>query len=196
MKLLCLGETLSLATTASGHYCIPIYQTILQDDSGAKGKIILSVTATFQSMMQLEKRRKAKTLHVQFAHASKERLLKLIANAELEDEVFKMELESVCEECEGSAKYKKASLRPFVGLPLANIFNHVVCLKVYVHNKTWILHMIDSSTKYSAARPIHTKKDEEIVKNIYLTVNPLISARGTYKILRFLRGALKRGRRL
>ena len=67
-------------------------------------------------------------------------------------------------------KYKKASLRPVVGLPLANIFNHVVCmdLKEYVHNKTWILHIIDSSTRYSAARLIHTKKDEEIVKNIYL----------------------------
>ena len=69
-----LGETLSLATTASGHYCIPIYPTILQDDSGAKGKIILSDTDTFQNMTQLEKRRKAKKLHVQFAHASKERL--------------------------------------------------------------------------------------------------------------------------
>ena len=65
--------------------------------------------------------------------------------------------------------YKAAPLKPVVSLPLANKFNQVVCLdlKEYVHNKVWILHMIDAATRYSQARLITTKRKEEIDKKIF-----------------------------
>lgn len=60
--------------------------------------------------------------------------------------------------------------RPVVGLALGNRFNDTVCLdlKEYQHNQCWILHLIDTSTRYSAARLIKTKKSEEIIRNIFL----------------------------
>ncbi len=62
-------------------------------------------------------------------------------------------IEKCCDSCEFGLKRKLPPLRPVVGLPLANVFNDVVCmdLKEHIHNKTWILHIIDSVTKYSAA---------------------------------------------
>merc|ERR1712215_103609 len=41
-------------------------------------------------------------------------------------------------------------------------------LKEYVHNKYWILHLIDSATRYSVATLITTKHQDEILRNIYL----------------------------
>ena len=40
-------------------------------------------------------------------------------------------------------------------------------LKKYVHNKVWILHMIDAATRYSQARLITSKKKEVIVSKIF-----------------------------
>ena len=61
-------------------------------------------------------------------------------------------------------------MRPIVGMPLADKFNQVVCmdLKEHIHNESWILHMIDSATRYSVACLIKTKHQDEIVRNIYL----------------------------
>ena len=79
-------------------------------------------------------------------------------------------IEEWCDSCEICQKYKKPPLRPIVGLPLADKFNQVVCmdLKEYVHNKYWILHLIDSATRYSAAALITTKHQDEIIRKVYL----------------------------
>ena len=79
-------------------------------------------------------------------------------------------IEEWCDSCEICQKYKKAPLRPIVGMRLADKFNQVVCmdLKEYIHNKCWILHLIDSATRYSAATLITTKHQDEILRNIYL----------------------------
>ena len=157
-----LTSKLSLATTASGHYCIPIYSMITQDNSLSKGKITLTVTDAFRNNTPAKKRSKSKKLHIQLAHASKERLLKFITDTGLKDKLFKKEIENVCDVCELCKKYKKAPLKPIVGLPIAKVFDYIVCmdLKDYIPNKTLILHLIDSSTRYSAAHLIQTKKDE------------------------------------
>ena len=62
------------------------------------------------------------------------------------------------------------SLRPVVGLPLANDFNQVVCmdLKEHVHNQSWMLHLIDAATRYSVACIIDTKEQDEIIMKIFL----------------------------
>ena len=60
-------------------------------------------------------------------------------------------------------------MRPVVGLPLGTDFNQVVCmdLKEVEHNKTWFLHLIDSVTRYSQACLVHTKHQDEIIRQIY-----------------------------
>ena len=57
-----------------------------------------------------------------------------------------------------------------MGISLADKFNQVVCmdLKEYKHNESWILHLIDSATRYSAACLVRTKHQDEIIRNIYL----------------------------
>ena len=81
-----------------------------------------------------------------------------------------MEVQNVFDVWAACEKYKKALQKPNVGSQLAKVFNHFVCMdfKDYVHNKTCILHLIDSSMRYSSARVIFIKKDEEVVNNIYL----------------------------
>ena len=60
-------------------------------------------------------------------------------------------------------------MKPIVGLRLADNFNEVVSmdLKEYIHGESWILHLIDTATRYSAACLINTKKQDEIVKKIF-----------------------------
>ena len=40
-------------------------------------------------------------------------------------------------------------------------------LKEHIHHKTWILHMIDAATKYSAACIISSKQQDVIIKTIF-----------------------------
>ena len=78
-------------------------------------------------------------------------------------------MKEICGECQLCQKHKRAPLRPVVGFPLSDRFNEVVCmdLKEFEHNRTWILHIIDSATRYSAACIIKTKKKEVVVSRIF-----------------------------
>ena len=54
-------------------------------------------------------------------------------------------------------------------MPLADSFNQVVCmdLKEHIHNESWILHLIDAATRYSAACLITSKKRDTIISSIF-----------------------------
>ena len=86
------------------------------------------------------------------------------------DKMFLNMIEKCCDSCEICMKLRRPPLQPVVGLPMANRFNDVVCmdLKEHIHNKSWILHIIDSATKYSAACLISSKQQDVIVRCIYL----------------------------
>ena len=66
--------------------------------------------------------------------------------------------------CEVCQKFKSPPSRPVVGLPLADNFNQVASMDL----KEWILHLIDTATRYSAARLIRTKHPDEIIRRVYL----------------------------
>lgn len=161
-------KCIELKTTTSGHYCLPLTNKLL-DHSGTKN-IVLHVQ-NFGQCSFTEKKKKAEKLHRQFAHASKEKLVSLVKKSgKFNDKEFIKAIEEVCENCQICLRFKKAPLRPVVGLPLGNRFNHTVCmdLKEFIHNEVWILHLIDAATRYSAATLIKTKKKEEIIKNIFM----------------------------
>ena len=164
-----LGETIDLVCTTSGHYCIPLSNTLLDVDS--KFYNIILHTEGLKGLTRSEKMKKAVKLHQQFAHCSKERLLKLVKNSkDYDDKEFLEVLEECYENCEFCQLSKRAPLKPIVALPLSDRFNQVVCmdLKEYKHNEIWILHLIDSATRYSAACLITTKHQDEVLRNIYL----------------------------
>ena len=120
-----------------------------------------------------EKKRKAMKIHRQFAHAPYYKLEKLLKEAECTDKEFFVCVREVCEKCEICAKLKKPQNRPVVGFRMADEFNKVVCMdlkefKSQSGKTSWILHMIDSATRYSAATFVTTKSKDVVVSKILM----------------------------
>lgn len=149
-------EEINLSCMTSGHYCLPL--NVFQVDAC---NIVLKVRE-IEQLDKKEKMAKALKLHRQFGHASADKLVKLLNDSNIKDAALSKCVQEVCNNCELCRKYKPAPLKPTVSLPLASSFNQVVCLdlKEYKHNKQWIPHMIDASTRYSAARLISTKRKD------------------------------------
>ena len=55
-------------------------------------------------------------------------------------------------------KYKKTKLRPSVGFSLSKDFNDVVAVDLKPTNGIHILHIIDYTTRFSAAAVVKSKK--------------------------------------
>ena len=163
-----LGQRVRLHCTSSGHYCIPLSSTLLYE--GCDISSIILHADGLKSLSDDAKYKKASKLHRQFAHASKDKLCKLVKSSpDFNDDSFLNILEKCCDSCEFCLKRKNPPLRPVVGLPLSTTFNEVVCmdLKEHIHNKSWILHLIDSATKYSAACLVPSKQKDVIVGSIH-----------------------------
>jgi hypothetical protein len=162
-----LGEEIKLVQTSSGHLCLPLTNKLLVGDM--KDSIVLNISS-LENCTKEQKRLKAMKLHKQFSHASKEKLLKLVKSSKgFKDKEFLECIVECCNTCPICKKFQRPPLRPVVTLPLANDFNEVVCmdLKEHIHNKSWILHLIDSATKYSVGRIVYSKKKGEIVQNVF-----------------------------
>ena len=83
-----------------------------------------------------------------------------------DDEVLNLvdEISSKCDICK---EYKKAPLRPVVGLPLANEFNHTVAMDlITIPQGGWILHLVDVFSRYSVACVRRSKKPASIIDAI------------------------------
>ena len=162
------GQVIKLISSKAGHYCIPLTKFLIHSD--VKTAIVLHSTA-LEDLSVEQKKQKALKLHRQFSHASKEKLHKLVKESKsFNDSEFLDMISKCCDECELCQKFKRPPLRPVVGLPLADDFNQVVCmdLKEHVHNKSWLLHLIDAKTRYSAAVIITSKHQDVIIENIFL----------------------------
>ena len=163
-----LDQSIKLISTKSGHYCIPLTKFILNSEINTS---IVLHTSAVEEMSVEQKRQKALKLHRQFSHASKEKLSKLVrGSGSFNDKEFLSILAKCCDDCELCQKFKRPPSRPVVGLPLSDDFNQVVCLdlKEHIHNKEWMLHLIDSKTRYSQACIIKSKKQEVVTNAIFL----------------------------
>ena len=110
-------------------------------------------------------------MHCQFSHASQDKLCKLLKQSPgFDNNEFLNIVKAQCGLWEVCQKFKCPPSRNVVGLPLADNFNQVVCidLKEYIDNKVWILHLIDATTRYSAACLIRTNHPDEIIRCVYL----------------------------
>ena len=161
------NEEVKLSCSSSGHYCLPLSIFSSSDESC---NFVLHV-ANLEKLSQKEKMSKALKLHRQFGHATADKLKRLLKNSNVRDKDFEKCIVQICNDCSICEKYRQAKLKPAVSLPLADKFNQVVCLDLKEINikKThyWILHLIDASTRYSAARLITTKKKEVIVNKLF-----------------------------
>ena len=115
--------------------------------------------------------RRAEKFHRQSAHASKEKMISLIRGCKaFNDKEFLDLIQDVCDSYSVCLRFKRPPLWLIEGLTFRNRFNDTVYLdlKEHGHDQFWILHLIDTSTRYSAARLIKTKRSEEIICNIFL----------------------------
>ena len=140
---------LKLNCTSTGHYVVPV--TVTQADSN-EVNFVFNLEC-LSKLSRREKMGKAMKIHRQFSHASKEKLTKLLKNGGCEDAEFLECLSECCDKCSTCQQFKKPPLRPIVGFPVTSKFNEMVCmdLKEHEHTKVWILHLIDSASRYLAA---------------------------------------------
>ena len=101
-----LGQNVKLHITSSGHYCVPLCNTLLMDNV-LNTNIVLH-TEALQYMSNDKKMKKAIKLHKQFAHASKEKLCNLVRNSKAyNDKMFLNMIEKCCDSCEICMKLRR-----------------------------------------------------------------------------------------
>ena len=153
------NEEIKLSCTSSGHY--RLHLTPCNIDAC---NITLTVT---EGLDIKQKKVKAFKLHRQFGHATEDKLMKLVKNSNVKDKELIKCIKEVCNTCETCQRYRSVPLKPVVSLPLSESFNEVVCLDLKELKKSWILHMIDSASRYSAARIIKSKDKDTVIKQIF-----------------------------
>ena len=161
------SNVVKLIVTTSGHYAVPLSQCHPKINSSSS-HIVLHC-AELENLSSDEKYAKAVKLHRQLSHPTANKMLEFVRNSDFSDKEFMECVQRCCDECSLCLKYKKVPLKPVVSIPIATDFNQVVCmdLKEYIHLKVWIFHLIDASSRYSAACLINTKNCDVIVKKIF-----------------------------
>ena len=140
------GNQVKLNCTSTDHCCIPLTKLLLSDKDSSQSTVVLHTT-TIKNATRKELINKAVKLHCQFSHTSKEKLCKLLKQGSgFDDDEFLDLVKEPCDLCQVCQKFKRPPSRPIVGLLLADNFKQVLCmdLKEYIHNKVWILHLIDA----------------------------------------------------
>ena len=158
-------KVFKLQYTSGGHMAVPVTLTDIDRHE-------LNFVFTLECIAGAtrgEKMTKAMKLHRQFSHASKEKLKKLLKDGGCTDAEFLEWIVECCENCNICLQFKKPPLKPVVAFPFTGHFNDRVCmdLKEHEHHKTWILHLIDASTRYSGACIVKTKRKDVIVASIF-----------------------------
>ena len=102
------AQNVKLQTTSSGHYCIPLCNTLLLDNGVGLNCNIILQTEALKSMTDDKKLMTVIKLHRQFAHASKEKLCKLAKNSkDYNDNKFLNMIEKCCDSCEVCMKLRR-----------------------------------------------------------------------------------------
>ena len=119
------GKSIPLICSSTGHYSLPLTKWDLDVEST---NVVLHTT-NLSKLSKAEKEKKAEKLHRQFAHASKEKLFKLVKESKnFNHKEFLKCIKECCENCQICRKYKRPFRKPIVGLPIASQFNEVVCM--------------------------------------------------------------------
>ena len=165
-----LGEVQKLIETSSGHYAIPI--TITKHDH--KGSIKHQVALISKSPKASDSndiKKIAEKLHRQFCHCSAEKLIRLVKTSGLwkNDKELIKEIEEITKTCQICKRFKKSPPVPIVSLPLSSAFNECVAMDLVMIDGQYILHLIDTFTRFSVACVRRTKTQDTITDAIMKT---------------------------
>lgn len=158
-----LGNVCKMKTTSSGHLIVPLSEKGADEESN----VVLHIN-NLSKLSKSVKLSKMKKLHVQFSHASKEALWRLLVASGIRDKSLQEALLEVTTNCDICKKYRRKPLRPCVAEPLAHDFNTMVAmdLKTVEKDKIYILHLICLGTKYSQAGVVRSKHQDVIIRKV------------------------------
>ena len=154
-------QDIKLLESKTGHYILPISN---HTESGNDQDILFNIENN-------EIKKSALKLHRHFSHPRKERLQKLLEDAEMWSKELSDALSEVEDKCRTCKIYSKPPSKPVVGFPYAKTFNDIIAidLKDFHHNgRTYkLLHVIDICTRFSQAIRVKSKCKEEIVQALF-----------------------------
>ena len=156
-------QPVQLEFTSSGHYCVDIRRntpdSCLRDTD--------TVLVLDDDLSESEKEKQLLKLHIQFGHATAQKLIKLLQNSGSCSPNISKLLVNVIANCDVCRKLKRTPPKPAVGLPLATEFNETVAVDLHEleKSKTWYLHIIDEFTRFSSGAIIHSKKPAVFIQN-------------------------------
>ena len=128
-----LGENVTLVSTNSGHYAIPI--TNRHIEFGITDQNISFFTRTnIAEDIQNKPKKVATKLHRQFCHCSALKLKELVNNSVYSSRTQELnkEIDILDNSCNICKLYKKAPAVPSVGLPLSYYFNGCVAMDLFI----------------------------------------------------------------
>ena len=115
----------------------------------------------------------ARKLHRYYSHGSTSKIQEVVKSSDhpRKSEICE-ELAKVTQECENCVEHSASKPRRKVALPLSSTFNECVAmdlkqLKFKSGESTWVLHIIDTLTRYSVMVPVSSKTGPEITQKFF-----------------------------
>ena len=166
-KVYALGGEENLVITKSGHMMIPIGRC---ESSISQTDLVDTAEQHLTFHVSTDSVKCAEHLHKYFAHGSTSKIVQFVKTMQLPNE---KEIVNALRKVEGSCdfcKQHKSKEKPHrkVALPMGQKFNDVIAIDLKMLNGgQWILHIIDSVTRYAAAAAIKSKEADEIMTKLF-----------------------------
>ena len=122
-----LGSNQPLCYTSSGHYAVPLNPKVRAIESEKPIRLLLSID-NISEKPEKEKEKLAWKLHQQFAHATSNKLKKLLKDSCIEDPILIEKIEELDTKCRTCRIYKKPPSRPVVCMALSRGFIQVISM--------------------------------------------------------------------
>ena len=148
--------------TSSGQYLVPI---IPKNIAGNVSSIVYQ-TAAEELQSTLTNSELAVKLHKVLAHASAEKICKLLKEAGKEDKELNKEITKVVNNCHVCKTIRRAPPKPKVCLPLSSAFNECVAMDIKFIEGNIVLHLIDTFTRLSTAAHLKNKAAPTVMEAI------------------------------
>ena len=159
------GKTIKLDQTAAGHYCLSLNKAI---SKLRKDEVVLYCKVPLSQQNDEQLHKSAIKLHRNFGHPTYDKLKKTIESAGEGSERLLSMLQEISENCDTSKRHGKVPPRPVVSIPMGTKFLEVVAMDLkHWRDNIWILHLIDSFSRYSSGCIVRNKKPETIVNGIF-----------------------------
>ena len=127
-------------------------------------------------------KKKTLSLHKQFAHPSKEKMLRLIKVAGITDVELEEEIRKIEETCDTCIKFKRTLCRPVVSVPKATHFNDMISMDLKIWKEKYFLVIIDMATRYCNACIITSKAADIIIDAVMKHWGTIFGAPKTMKV--------------